>query len=92
MPEHQADLPLDAAFNSASATTPELRDEIARVWNLSLGRRVEVFLRNGQRDTIAGVLALADAPDFPWDPRRPLRLRIAGCDFSTRDIEHWKPL
>lgn len=90
MPEHQADLPLDSAFNLAPAAPPELRDEIARAWDLPLGQRVVVSFRNGQLDAVAGVLELAAAPDYPWNPRQPLRLRVAGCDFSSRDIERWR--
>jgi hypothetical protein len=92
MPEHQADLPLDAAFNPAPAAPPELRDEIARAWGLPLGERVEISLRDGSVDTLAGVLELAAAPDFPWNPRQPLRLRVAGFVFSSRDIGRWTTL
>lgn len=92
MPEHQADLPLDTSFNVAPAAPPDLRDEIARAWSLPLGERVEVRFRRGQFDTLAGVLELAGVPDFPWDPRQPLRLRLAGCDFDSHAIGHWKLL
>jgi len=92
MPEHQSDLPLDGAFDLEPAAPPEMREEIARAWNLPIGQRVEVFFRDNQLDTIAGVLELAAAPDFPWDIRQTLRLRIGECDFTTREIEHWKLL
>jgi hypothetical protein len=87
--EHQIDLPIDATFGPEPSAPPELRDEIARAWSLPLGERVEVSFRDGQLDTLAGVLELAAAPDFPWNPREPLTLRIAGFVFSTRDIERW---
>lgn len=89
MPEHQVDLPFDAAFNLEPAAPSELRDEIARAWSLPISERVEVFFRDGQVDTLTGVLELAASPDFPWNPRQPLQLRIAGFAFSSRDIEHW---
>jgi hypothetical protein len=92
MPEHQTDLPLDAAFSPEPAAVPELRDETARAWGLPLGERVEVSFRAGQLDTLAGVLELAAAPDFPWNPRQPLQLRIAGFVFNNRDVEHWTKL
>jgi hypothetical protein len=92
MPEHQPDLPLDAAFNPEPAAPPELRDEIAHAWSLPLGERIEISFRNAQLDTLAGVLELAAAPDFPWNPRQPLHLRIAGFVFSSRDIEYWTKL
>lgn len=92
MSEHQTDLPLGTGFNLEPAAPPELRDEIAQVWGLPIGQRVAGSLRNGQVERVAGVLELAAAPDFPWNPRQALRLRIAGCDFSSRDIEHWKLL
>jgi len=92
MSEHQTDLPFDAAFNPEPAAPLELRDEIARAWALPLGERVEIFFRDGQLDTLAGTLHLAAAPDFPWNPRQPLQLRIAGFVFSSRDIEHWAKL
>lgn len=89
MPEHQASLPLDASFASAPAAAPELRDEIAGAWGLPLGERVEVSFRGGQLDTIAGVLELVAAPSYPWNPREPLSLRIAGFTFSSREIARW---
>lgn len=89
MPEHQADLPFDTLFSVESSPPPDLREEIARTWGLPLGERVEVTLRDGQIDTLTGVLELVAAPDFPWDPRQPLTLRIAGFTFSNREIERW---
>ncbi len=89
MPEQQTHLPLDTTFSLAPEAPPELRDEIARVWGLPLGKRVAVSLRNNQLEAVTGVLELAAAPDFPWNSRQALRLRIVGCDFSSRDIERW---
>lgn len=94
MPEQQSSLPLDAASGgdspgTAPIGTPALRDEIAAAWSLPLGEHVEVSFRNGQLDAIAGVLEIAASPSFPWNPREPLALRIAGFTFSSRDIARW---
>lgn len=90
MSEHQTHLPLETAFSAAPGAPPELREEIASAWGLPLGRQVAVSFRDGKFAGVAGVLELAAAPDYPWNPRQPLRLRVAGCDFSSRDIEHWR--
>lgn len=77
---------------SASAEPlPHLRDEIARVWGLALGERVEVTLRPSfPVPAITGRLELRASPTrYPWDPHEPLALRVAGCDFTSRDIERW---
>lgn len=92
MPEHQASLPFDLPYNPAPAAPPELRDEIAQAWGLPLGERVEVSFRDGQLDGISGVLELITPPDYPWNPREPLQLRIAGYPFSSRAIAQWTKL
>ncbi len=87
-----AQLPLDFDVIPAlqPGPVPHLRDEIARVWGLPLGVRVEITFRPAYPVPAAtGILELRAAPDFPWDPHRPLALRIAGCDLTTRDIERW---
>ncbi len=89
MAEHQSNLPLNAPFSAESSSPPDLREEIARMWSLPIGERVEVVLRDGQVDSLTGVLELAAAPDFPWNPRQPLTLRLAGFMFSSREIERW---
>ncbi len=87
--EHQASLPLDAPFQPAPAAPPDLRAEIACVWGLPLGERVELSLRGESLDTLTGVLELAAAPDFPWNPRQTLRLRVNGYAFDSRAITRW---
>ena len=89
MPEHQANLPLDASHAPEPAAVPELLDEVARLWSLPLGERVEVVFKDGQLDSITGVLELVTAPAYPWNPRETLVLRIAGFTFSSRAIAHW---
>lgn len=65
MGEQQTSLGLEAGFNTAPAVVPELRDEIAAVWDYPLGKRVEVCFKGGERSVVTGVLELLRAPDFP---------------------------
>jgi hypothetical protein len=89
MVEQQIELGFDVPLSTAPAVVPELRDEIAQAWGLPLGQRVEVCFRESQRASITGPLELVTAPDYPWNPRQSLRLRITGLVFSSRDIERW---
>ena len=91
MVEQQTSFPLEIAYSPAPAAAPELRDEIAQLWALPLGQRVEVCLRGrGATPSAAtGTLELQSAPDYPWNPKQPLRLCVAGLEFSSRDIERW---
>jgi hypothetical protein len=92
MPEHQSDFAFDIGYNSAPAASPDLRDEIAQARGLPLRECVEVSFRGGQLDAVTGVLELVAAPDFPWNPRAPLQLRVAGFTFSSREIACWTKL
>lgn len=91
-----ANVQLALAFDTSPVLqpgpVPHLRDEIARVWGLPLGQRVEITFRPAfPIPAIAGRLDLRTAPArYPWDAREPLALRVAGQDFTTRDIERWK--
>lgn len=92
-----ADDQLSLAFDSAPllqpGAVPHLRDEIARVWSLPLGERVEIVFRPAlPLSAVTGILELREAPPMPWNYHLPLSLRVAGCDFSTRDIASWKRL
>lgn len=89
MSEHQPGLPFDTPYDPAPAAPLELRDEIARAWGLPLGERIEITLRNDSLDTITGVLEIVSVPDFPWNPRQPLQLRVNGFVFDSRNIERW---
>ena len=89
MAEQQTNLGLDATHSTEPAVVPQLRDEIAQAWGLPLGERVSVRFRNSQCEAITGVLELLAAPGFPWNPRETLQLRIAGFNFSSREIESW---
>ncbi len=71
-------------------TLPHLRDEIAKVWGLPLGERVEItFHASFALPSILGLLELRTDPNYPWDSHQPISLRIAGIDFTNRDIERW---
>jgi hypothetical protein len=87
MAEQQISLGFETLHTTAPAVVPELREEIAQAWRLPFGQRVEVSLHNG--DTIAGSLELVSSPAYPWDPHQPLRLRISGFVFTTKEIKHW---
>ena len=91
MSDQQLSLGLDSGFSAAPVVVTELRDEIAAAWSLPLGKRVEVSFR-GQRSAVAGILELLRPPDYPWDPRQPLKLGIAGLVFSSREIASWTRL
>lgn len=89
MSDDQFAFAFDFAPSLEPAVGADLRDEIAATWGLPLGEKVEVFFRGGQLDAITGLLEIAAAPDFPWNPRQPLQLRVAGFVFNSREIEHW---
>jgi len=89
--EQQLSLGLDSGYNAAPVVVPALRDEIAAAWSLPLGQRVEVFFR-GQRSAVTGILELLQEPDYPWDPRQPLKLGISGLVFTNREIASWTKL
>jgi hypothetical protein len=67
-----------------------LFSDIAKVWNLPIGKKVRVHLKDGENlPVLDGRLELASAPDMPFDPRQPLSLRIQGYIFSSRAITGW---
>jgi hypothetical protein len=92
MPEHQTSLPFDATGPTGPVRPDDLRDEIARVWGLPLGERVEVGLRGESLEAVTGTLELAAAPHYPWNPREVLHLQVNGFAFSSRAIAHWQRL
>ena len=89
MADHQTILSFDTPYAPAPGVPSGLRDEIAAAWGLPLGERVEISLRGDPIDPLTGTLELVSAPDYPWNPREALRLRIAGFVFGSRDIERW---
>jgi len=80
------DLPEDAA-PPASSPFDSLRKQIRREWNLPLGARVRVTLRN-LPGALEGRLLIADYPER-MDRRTALKLRIGeeGTPFLSTDIE-----
>ena len=92
MSGQQTSLNLDASYSTEPVVTPDLRDEIAKAWGIPLGQRVEVCLKGGERFAATGILELISTPDFPWDARKSLKLRLSGLNFTTRDIDRWTKL
>jgi hypothetical protein len=68
---------------------PSLDDEIAAAWRVPIGRRVRVALSGHDLPAAEGLLEVAEAPAFPFDARRALRLRIRHVEFTNRQIESW---
>jgi hypothetical protein len=64
--------------------------DIARVWNLPIGRKVRIHLKASENlPMLDGRLELASAPDVPFNSRQSLNLRIRGYVFSIRAISGW---
>jgi len=83
---------LDLNFN-VPAEPPEslgIQEEVASVWGLPIGKFVELNLRTGSIRTLRGKLELNTAPDFPWNAKEVLNLKINKVSFRSRDIEHWR--
>lgn len=72
---------------------PDPRDgfylEVAAIWQLPLGERVLVLLRDHDVSEIAGRLELEHAPDLPLNAREPLRLLAGGVSFRSTQILSW---
>jgi len=79
-PTHQVSLPhpLD-----------DLIVEITRLWNLPLYQRARLTLRNHALDELCGRLELVSSPDLPLNPKHALTLRVAGVEFSSRQVTSW---
>ncbi len=90
--DRQFEMELGGGPSPLPDAAPEIRAEIAAAWGLPLGENVEVCLRSHERAAVRGTLELAAAPGFPWRPQEPLRLRVTGFTFSSRDIERWTRL
>ncbi len=63
--------------------------EVAVVWQLPVGERVRVLLRNHDVSEVAGTLELEHAPDLPLNAREPLRLLVGGVSFRSTQILSW---
>lgn len=65
----------------APALPPSLDEEIAAAWRVPVGKRVHVSLRQHDMPGTSGLLEITRAPDWPFNPRRPLALRIGLVGF-----------
>ena len=64
-------------------------EEVSALWEIPLGQRVHVALREHNLADLDGRLELARAPDLPLDRREVLALRIGTIEFSSRQIIAW---
>ena len=67
----------------------EFYNEVSTAWQLPVGRVVRIDLHGHDLPSLQGLLELPRAPDLPLDPHQPLFLRIAGVEFSSRQIAAW---
>lgn len=63
--------------------------EIAATWDVPLGQHVRVTLSGHTFDELTGRLEIATSPDFPFNHRRALLLRIGEFTFTHRQITGW---
>jgi hypothetical protein len=92
MPDQQEFLfaPGDAPQLGYNSADDPLICEIARVWNLPIGRRVRLRLRADESlPNVDGCLEIVAAPATPFNPKEPLTLRVRGYKFSSRAIIGW---
>jgi len=88
----QTEFDLGVSYDPVPQVPLSLHSEIARAWRLPLRECVEIRLRDNSIPALRGPLELLTAPDYPWDPRQPLSLRIAGYTFHSHEIESWTQL
>ncbi len=67
----------------------DLYEEVSAFWEIPLGQRVHVALREHHLGDLDGRLDLARAPELPLDRREVLALRIGSIEFSSRQIIAW---
>ena len=93
--EHQESFLFDESGGTIEDTPDPLSDffaELVKAWNIPLGERVRVRLRDAALPELTGKLKLARAPDLPLDPRQPLALCLCGIEFNHREIAAWSLL
>jgi len=68
--------------------TDTLIEEIRAIWRMPfLRQKVRVTLRGCNIDEMTGYLEIADPiPDYPFNPARPLHLRIGHITFTRNQI------
>ena len=85
-------------FLFADGPTPQLHvpdfqagfySEVAALWQIPVGERVHVTLREHHFGNLDGRIELARAPDLPLDVRETLALRIGTIEFTSRQIVAW---
>lgn len=79
------------AFETSEAADPlsDFFAEVSQAWNLPIGQRVNLRLRDAALPQLSGKLKLARAPDLPLDPRQPLSLTLSGVEFTHREVASW---
>ncbi len=63
--------------------------EVAAHWEIPVGCRMHVALRDHQFADLDGRLELSRAPELPFDRREALALRIGSIEFTSRQIVAW---
>ncbi|HEY4245616.1 MAG TPA: hypothetical protein VGM64_02105 [Lacunisphaera sp.] len=63
--------------------------EVATIWQLPVGERVRVLLRDHDVAEIAGRLELEHAPNLPLNARESLGLMAGGVSFRSTQILSW---
>ena len=97
MPEQQEFLFIarapEPASTAASADAPDLPpdaliEEIRRAWRIPfLRQKVRVALRNSIVPEMNGLLEVTSPlPDYPFNPAKPLHLRIDSVTFTHKQI------
>ncbi len=63
--------------------------DVSQAWDVPVGERVRLRLRDPSLPELSGKLRLARAPDLPLNPRQPLFLCLNGIEFTRREIASW---
>jgi len=72
-----------------TALAPSITDELAAAWSLPIGRHLHVELRGHEVAGLRGLLQVVSMPEYPFDPRRALHLRIGHVSFTSQQIASW---
>ncbi|MFA6962165.1 MAG: hypothetical protein WC205_15525 [Opitutaceae bacterium] len=67
----------------------DLVTDMARLWSLPLYQKARLTLKAHSLDEVSGRLELVSAPDLPLNPTHTLTLRVAGVEFSSRQVIAW---
>ena len=84
---------LFSAGSAADIVPPDFRGqfyrEAASVWQLPVGEKVHILLRDHDVPEVVGRLELECAPDLPLNAREPLHLLAGGVSFRSTQISSW---